>query len=101
MNHEIISELREITISVRLTVGTVPVVSTSRGWFFTPESLHTLWVRENAGQWELVCTELKGRLPKSGKDARRTYWGSVTELPEWIGTIVSETSPIEALQVTS
>lgn len=101
MNHEIISELREITISVRLTVGTVPVVSTSRGWFFTPESLHTLWVRENAGQWELVCTELKGRLPKSGKDVRRTYWSPVTELPEWIGTIVSETSPIEALQVTS
>lgn len=101
MKHEIISELREITVNVRLAVGTVPVVSTSRGWFFTPETLHTLWIRENAGQWELICTELKGTLPKSGKDARRTYWSSVTELPEWLGTIVSETSPIEALQVTS
>ncbi len=101
MNHEIISELREITVNVRLAVGSVPVISTSRGWFFTPESLHTLWVRENAGSWELVCTELKGTLPKSGKDVRRTYWAELKDLPAWIVEIVTETTPVEALQVTS
>lgn len=101
MKHEIISELREITVSVRLTVGTVPVISTSRGWHFTPESLHTLWIRENAGSWELVCVELKGTLPKSGKDVRRTYWGALADLPSWISGIVTETTPVEALQVSS
>jgi hypothetical protein len=101
MNHEIISELREITVSVRLAVGTAPVISTSRGWFFTPESLHTLWIRENASNWELVCIELRGTLPKSGKEARRTYWEERKTLPAWLGDIVSETTPVEALQVTS
>lgn len=101
MKHEIVSELREITVSVRLTDDDVPVISTSRGWTFTPDSIHTLWIRENAGSWEMVCVELAGTLPKSGRDARRTYWCSVNELPEWIWTIVQATSPIEALQVAS
>lgn len=101
MKHEIISELHEITVSVRLAIGTVPVISTSRGWHFTPESLHTLWVRENAGSWELVCVELTGTLPKSGKEARRTYWEALKDLPTWLAWIVTETTPTEALQVSS
>lgn len=102
MKYEITSELREITVNVKLTDDAVPVISTSRGWEFQPKSLHTLWVRENAGCWEMVCVELKGTLPKSGRSARRTYWCSVSELPEWIGGIVESTEPVESRQeVTS
>lgn len=98
MKYEITSELREITVNVKLEGPETPVISTSRGWEFQPKSIHTLWVRENAGRWEMVCVELKGTLPKSGRSARRTYWCSVTELPEWIGAIVEETEPVESRQ---
>lgn len=102
MNYEITSELREVTVNVALTDDTTPVISTTMGWTFQPTSLHTLWVRENAGQWEMACVELKGILPKSGRNARRTYWCTMRELPEWIRDLVELTTPIEARQgVTS
>lgn len=101
MNFEISSELREITVNVKLTDSEVPVISTSRGWEFQPKTLHALWVRENAGQWDMVCVELKGVLPKSGRTVRRTYWCEIKDLPEWIAWIVTSTTPTEALQVSS
>lgn len=101
MKVEIASALREITVNVKLSGEDVPVISTSRGYKFTPDSLHALWVREDSGRWELVCTELKGTFPKSGRAARRTYWCLPHELPEWIGNAVAKATPAEVDGVAS
>lgn len=95
MNIEITGELREITVTVKLSGDDVPVILTSRGYKFAPTRLSTLWVREDSGRWGHVCTELKGALPKSGKEVRRTYFCAPYELPEWIGNVVSKSTPTE------
>lgn len=95
MKYEITGELREITVTVKLSGEDVPVISTSRGYKFTPARLHALWVRENSGRWEMVCVELKGTFPKSGREARRTYWCAPHELPGWIGNVVAKATPTE------
>jgi hypothetical protein len=99
MRYEIFNEYQEITVNVNLSGEDVPVISTSRGWTFQPKTLHALWVRENAGSWELIGVELKGRLPKSGKRVSANYWLGIPGLPEWIGKVVTETTPIEVLQI--
>lgn len=96
MKFEITSELHEILVNVTLDGPDTPVISTSRGWEFVPSTLHTLWVREQAGSWEMICVELKGTLPRSGKNVNRTYWCATRELPTWIGEIVEATTPIAA-----
>lgn len=101
MKHEIISELREIVVNVKLTDDRTPVISTSRGYEFTPKTLHALWVRASDEPWTMAYVELKGKLPKSGKNVNRTYWGDVEDLPDWIGSVVRETVPSEAKPVTS
>jgi hypothetical protein len=102
MRFEITSELREIIVNVTLDKSQSPVISTSRGWEFNPSTLHALWVRENAGSWEMVYVELKGTLPKSGRNVNRTFWCGIKELPEWVGEIVEATTPIEVrVAVTS
>lgn len=101
MRFEITSELREIVVNVKLEDPETPVISTSRGWEFRPTTLHALWVRENAGSWEMTYVELKGKLPKSSKNASRTYWCGIKELPAWVGEIVEATTPIEALQAVT
>lgn len=101
MRFEITSELHEIIVNVKLEGPETPVISTSRGWEFSPSSLHALWIRENAGSWEVVYTELKGKLPKSGRNVNRTYWCGIKELPEWVGEIVEATTPIEARQAVT
>lgn len=96
MKHEVISEVREIAVNVRLTDDAVPVITSARGYKFQPKTLHTLWARENADEWRFVCVELKGILPKSGRRVTKTYWSNIAWLPGWIGAIVTATSPLEA-----
>ncbi len=96
MNFETIGELHEIIVNVRLTDSNVPVVSSSRGHKFSPETIHSLWIRETDGTWDMVYVELKGTLPKSGRKVSKTYWSAIRNIPEWIGEIVEKTTPKEA-----
>lgn len=100
MRHEITSELREIVVNVKLTDETVPVIETSRGWEFHPQTVHVLWTRQNADEWFMTYVELKGVLPKSGRSVNRTFWEELKDLPVWIAEVVTASAPIETRETS-
>jgi hypothetical protein len=94
MQFEIIGQLHEITVTVKLPDGS-PVTTTAKGLEFHPTIMTALWVRENANRWELMGSELRG---KSGRyNRRRSYWGEIKDLPGWIAEIVEGTTPVEVM----
>lgn len=96
MKFEVKSEYRELIVNVNLSELDFTVTS-SRGYTFTPETLHALWVRENADAWGLVYTELRGKLKGSGRPVNKTYWGDESDLPGWVTEVVADTTPVEVL----
>lgn len=101
MSDEITSEVHEITQHVNLTGDhAARIMTTDRGHKFFPRHMAIYWIRENAGQWELMSTTIKGKLrTPSGsvgtRDGSRCYWALARDLPGWVGEIVEKYTPIE------
>lgn len=98
MDIQIIGQLHEITIHAQLPDAS-PIIPNERGYRMKTQKISFFWIKDDRMEtFELMGVEIRGKLITvdgniSARDARKTYWSAIKNLPKWIRELADRTVP--------